>query len=200
VDEEFYGYMPAQDDIPYTKLFRQVEHHKVLVMAHSMGARSGQFEKNRPTLGAIATSLAFNPSWRERLKSIQQQQQAEFQRKLAQGYANIAAAAQMSKMISAQNDAFLHNIEAQRQASNASLNRSAAGTRDGGFDQRMDDVDQFIRGTEHMVDQNGVVSDQYTDYNYHWTDGFGRYVHTDDPNLDPNQYLTGNYQKMTPLH
>jgi len=25
-------------------------------------------------------------------------------------------------------------------------------------------------------------------------------VHTDDPNLDPNHYLTGNYQKMTPVH
>ena len=32
----------------------------------------------------------------------------------------------------------------------------------------------------------------------HWTDGFGRYVHTDDPNFDPNKYLNGNYQQMTP--
>jgi hypothetical protein len=51
-----------------------------------------------------------------------------------------------------------------------------------------------MRGTEHMQDQNGVVSDQDTDYDYHWTDGFGRTVHTDDPNLDPNKYLNGNFQ------
>ena len=45
---------------------------------------------------------------------------------------------------------------------------------------------------------NGVVSDQYTDYDYHWTDGSGRFVHTDDPNLDPNKYLNGNYEQMAP--
>jgi hypothetical protein len=49
-----------------------------------------------------------------------------------------------------------------------------------------------------MKDPNGVVSDQYADYNYHWTDGFGRFVHTDDQGLDPNQSLNGNYQRMTP--
>jgi GH24 family phage-related lysozyme (muramidase) len=40
-----------------------------------------------------------------------------------------------------------------------------------------------------MQDQNGVVSDQYTDYNYHWTDGSGNFVHTNDQTLDPNRYL-----------
>jgi len=49
-----------------------------------------------------------------------------------------------------------------------------------------------------MQDQYGAVTDQYTDYNYHWTDGFGRFVHTDDPNFDPNRYLKGAYEQMTP--
>ena len=45
-----------------------------------------------------------------------------------------------------------------------------------------------------MQDQNGVVSDHYTDYNYHWTDGSGNFVHTNDQTIDPNKYLNGNYQ------
>jgi hypothetical protein len=62
------------------------------------------------------------------------------------------------------------------------------------FDRGTDGFDQYVRGTEHMQDQNGVVSDQYTDYNYHWTDGSGRFVHTDDP----NKYLNRDYKQMTP--
>lgn len=49
-----------------------------------------------------------------------------------------------------------------------------------------------------MQDQNGAVSDQYTDYNYQWTDGYGRYVHSNDLNFDPNRYLNGSYEQMTP--
>ncbi len=48
-----------------------------------------------------------------------------------------------------------------------------------------------------MQDQNGVVSDHYTDYNYQWTDGSGNFVHTNDQTIDPNKYLNGNYQQMT---
>jgi hypothetical protein len=61
-----------------------------------------------------------------------------------------------------------------------------------------DDFDQNIRGTEHMVDQYGQVSDQENAYNYHWTDGFGTYVHTNDPNFDPNRYLNGSFEQMQP--
>ena len=30
------------------------------------------------------------------------------------------------------------------------------------------------------------------------SEGWRGYVHTDDPNLDPNKYLNGNYQMMIP--
>jgi hypothetical protein len=66
------------------------------------------------------------------------------------------------------------------------------------FYKRADDFDQNMRGMEHMQGQYSMVSDQYTDYNYHSTDAFGRFVHTDDPNYDPNKYLLGDYQRMTP--
>jgi hypothetical protein len=40
-----------------------------------------------------------------------------------------------------------------------------------------------------MQDQNGGVSDQHTDYNYRCSDGYGQYVHANDPNFDPNRYF-----------
>jgi len=46
---------------------------------------------------------------------------------------------------------------------------------------------KYVRGTEHMQDQNGNVSDLYTDYNYHWADGFGKFVHTGRPESRPEQ-------------
>ena len=55
-----------------------------------------------------------------------------------------------------------------------------------------------MRGTEYLQGQNGVVSDQYTDYTYHWTDGSGSFLPTDDPSLDPNKYRNGNCAQLTP--
>jgi len=202
VDEEFYGYMPAGDAIPSNGPLRLTEYHRVLVMAHSMGARAGKLESARPLLGRIATSIEYNPAWLTRLGEVRKMQMAQYDRVMAQNYANIRAAGEMSRRISAQNDAFIARLDANRAAQNQAQNaaRSAANASGNeGFDRGTDGFDQYIRGTEHMQDQNGAVSDQYTNYNYHWTDGYGSYVHTNDPSHDPNKYLSGNYQQMTPV-
>ena len=49
-----------------------------------------------------------------------------------------------------------------------------------------------------MQDQYGQVTDQYNNYNYHWADGTGQFVHTNDPDYNPNRDLPGNFEKMTP--
>ena len=100
----------------------------------------------------------------------------------------------MGDQIHANNEAFLRLSEANRAQSRAQENaaRSSSNTNSN------DDFDQYLRGTERMQDQNGLVSDHYTDYNYHWADGFGNFVHTNDQTIDPNKYLNGNYQQMEP--
>jgi len=197
VDEEFYAFMPKMDVIPSG---RMVEYHQQFLMAHSMGAKAGKLESVRPLLGFMTTSLEPNPAWQERVGEIKKMQGEYYQRIMAQNYAGIRAAGEFSRANAAQSDQFLQQIDANLAASRARQSRPAGFTSRSSEDfyKRADDFDQNIRGTEHLQDQNGQVTDQYSDYNYHWTDGNGRFVHTDDPNLDPNRYLNGNYQLMTP--
>jgi len=196
VDEEFYGFM-TRETIPSGRI---TEYHRVLLMVHSMGAKSGKLESSRKLLGFIATSLEPNPAWQARFAEVKKMQGDYYQRAMARNYAGIKAAGERSRALTAQGNQFLaqidRNLAQSRAQQNARSSFSSSSNED--FYKRADDFDQNIRGTEHMQDQYGQVSDQYTDYNYHWTDGFGRYVHTDDPNFDPNKYLNGNYQQMTP--
>jgi hypothetical protein len=198
VEEEFYAFMTRTDVIPSGNM---VEYHKRMILAHSMGAKSGKLESIRPLLGFVATSIEPNPAWGQRVMQVQQMQSDYYERAMAANYAGIRAAGERSRALAAQDDQFLKQIDANMAAQNAAQQRQSStfsANSNEEFYKRADDFDQNIRGTEHMQDQYGQVSDQYTDYNYHWTDGFGRYVHTDDPNYDPNKYLNGNYQQMTP--
>ena len=197
VDEEFYGFMPPIDRIPSGNM---VEYHEQLLLVHSMGAKAGKIESLRPLLGFVATSIEPNPAWQQRFAEVKKMQINYYNRQMAANYGGIRAAGERSRAISAQNDQFLRQIDAGLAANRAQQAQPSgfSSSSNEEFYKRADDFDQNIRGTEHLQDQYGQVSDQYTDYNYHWTDGFGRYVHTDDPNFDPNKYLTGDYQLMTP--
>jgi len=202
VDEEFYGFMTKLQTIPSSNpRFQITEYHRMLLMVHSIGAKSGKLESVRPLLGFVATSLQNNPGWQKRFGEVKKMQGDYYARVMKANYAGIRAAGERSRQLTAQSDQFLRGIDANLAQSRARQNtppESFSSSSNEEFYKRADDFDQNIRGTEHMQDQYGQVSDQYTDYNYHWTDGFGRFVHTDDPNYDPNKYLTGDYQQMTP--
>jgi hypothetical protein len=202
MDEEFYGFMTTTEAInapSRNPRLSMVEYHRRLLLVHSMGAKSGKLETVRPLLGFVATSLEPNPAWQQRVGEVRKLQGEYYQRVQASNYAEIQAAGARSRALTAQSDQFIRQIDANLAAQNNARNAAPSSfSSNDDFYKRADDFDQNIRGTEHLQDQNGVVTDQYTDYNYHWTDGFGRYVHTDDPNLDPNKYLNGNYQLMTP--
>jgi hypothetical protein len=199
VDEEFYGLMPPKDAIPAPPA--AIECHSYLYIAHSIGAKSGKLDSLRPLLGTIATSYEVIPGWQQEFNRIHQMISDKASQQLAQGWANIELAKQISAQAHASNEAFLQRIDASLAQGQAQRNaaRSASNAGSGEEVNRGNDgFDQYVRGTEHMEDQYGAVSDQYTDYNYHWTDGFGRYAHSNDHNYDPNKDLNGNYQQMTP--
>ena len=198
VDEEFYGFMGKVQPIG-TPGSRIMEYRRVFLMVHSMGAKSGKLESVRPILGFVATSIEPNPGWQQRFAEVKKMQIAYYDRVQAQNRQEVANAARRSQQLTAQSNQFMAQIDANLAASRAQqahASFSSSSTED--FYKRADDFDQNIRGTEHMVDQNGQVSDQSNAYNYHWTDGYGTYVHTNDPNFDPNRYLTGSYEQMTP--
>ena len=165
--------------------------------ANMVGVALGEFVSDYT--GFVSTSIEPNPGWEQRLSAVRKMQTDYYNRQMARNYAGIRAAGERSRALTAQSDQFLKQIDANLAAQRRSQQPSSySASSNEEFYKRADDFDQNMRGTEHMQDQYGQVSDQYTDYNYHWTDGFGRFVHTDDPNLDPNRYLTGDYQQMTP--
>ena len=200
MEEEFYGVMPPIEVVPYPPN-GSTEYHSYLLLVHSLGAKAGKLESVRPLLGFIATSIEVNPAWNQRAKEIHEAGLNKEVQNLAQERANIEQAGRLGAQIHARNEAFLKGVDAHlaqgRAQENAARSSNNAGSNEAS-DRGADGFDQYLRGTEHMKDQNGVVSDQYTDYNYHWSDGHGGIVHTNDQSTDPNKYLNGNYERMTP--
>lgn len=196
VDEEFYGFMSDLVTIPYTgPQGTTYEYHRGLSLVHSIGAKKNSLESMRPITGRIATSFQVDKIWMQRYQAVTKQLVAQFQQNLARGYAQIEAAGRLSRQISANNDAMIASMDQQRAQSNAAS--AAARASDDRAYNAAENFDQYIRGTEKVEDQYGQVSEQPNQYNYHWADGFGSFVHSNDPDFDPNRYSNG-FQRMTP--
>ena len=187
VDEEFYGFMSNIVTIPYTgPQGTTYEYHRALSLVHSVGAKNKSLESMRPVLGLIASSFQTDKIWLQRYEAVIKQLNDAYQQALAQGYAQIQAAGRLSGMISANNDAMIRAMDQQRTQANA----ASARVDDRAF-KAIDNYDQSIRGTEKVEDAYGQVSEQPNQYNYHWADGYGSFVHSNDPDFDPNRYTSG---------
>ena len=195
VDEDFYGFLGAQENIASdSPVGRMWEYHRGLFLVHSMGARHGTLENVYPLLNHIVASAIPNPAWQETRKHVIAQIMQNFNRNAANNYAQIAAAGRRSMAISRQNDAMVNAMDANRAASNA---RSAAATSpsSGGDGFTFDD---YVRGTERMNDTSSSTGQSAHSYNdtYHWSDGNGHYQNTSDPSFNPN---VGSNQNWTQL-
>ena len=197
VDEEFYGLMTPVIKIPYTgPQGTWYEFHRGLSLAHSFGARGGKLEGLRTLLGSIGPSVRNDPAWVKRAQDLNAQISKEFFRQLQISNDQGRAAVEMSRVISANNDQMIRDMDARRATSNAAASRTTtAGNANGAFERQTDDFDQNLRGTEHVTDAWGQVSDQPNQYNYHWTDGFGNFVHSNDASYDPNTQSNQRYEK-----
>ncbi|MEO5925677.1 MAG: hypothetical protein ABIR70_17780 [Bryobacteraceae bacterium] len=195
IDEEFYGFMTDVLTIPYHGPQGTTnEFHRSLALVHSIGAKNKSLESIRPILGLIASSFQVDKVWQQRYQAVTKQLSDAYQRALAQGYAQIAAAGQLSRAISANNDAMIASMDQQRAQANAASARA-----DDRAYKAIDNFDQYIRGTEKVEDAYGQVSEQPSQYNYHWADGFGNFMRSDDPDFDPNRFVGGAaYQRTTP--
>ncbi|MEI9814460.1 MAG: hypothetical protein WDO18_18260 [Acidobacteriota bacterium] len=195
IDEEFYGFMTDKLTIPYNgPQGTTYEYHRSLSLLHSIGAKNNGLESMRPVLGLIASSFQVDKVWLQRYQAVTKQLSDAYQQALARGYAQIAAAGQLSRAISANNDAMIAAMDQQRAQTNAASARA-----DDRAYKAVDNFDGYIRGTEKVEDSYGQVSEQPSQYNYHWADGFGNFAHSDDPDFDPNRYVSGApFQRTTP--
>jgi len=118
---------------------------------------------------------------------------------MQKGYETIAAAGQISRSISANNDAMLSSmqtqraVQAQRDAARRVAEQRAAASSGDGFSQAM-------RGTQRMKDPYWGESERPASESYHWTDGQGSYRSSNDPSFNPNVGAGGGptWQRMEP--
>jgi hypothetical protein len=199
VDEEVFALLGDGNRVPYTgPQGTWYESHRPLVLAHAIGAKNGQLESMRPLLGFIATSLKVDPAWEAHRQRVVDQLAVEFNRMIANGYAQIQAAAQLSRAISANNDALLASMETQRQAQ---AQREAARRQQAQAQSTNSGFSDYVRGVERMQDPYWGESEQSYNQRYHWTDGHGNYRSSNDSGYDPNIGAGGGptWQRMEPV-
>jgi hypothetical protein len=191
VDEELFCLLTARQRIPYHgPQGTTFEDHRYLGYAFAMGAVDGKLDSMNPLLGYIASSFRPDPVWERHRDQVQARLNAQFNANIARGYQRIAAAGALSRQISANNDAMIASMDAQRAASNRASARSSYASSDG--------FDQYIRGTERMQDPYWGTSEQSYNSQYHWTDGSGNYRHSNDAGFDPNVGSNQSWTLMQP--
>lgn len=199
VEEEVYGMLVRPNRIPYTgPQGTWYETHRPLLFVHAIGAKGVSLDSVRPLLGFIAGSLDIDPAWEAHRAKVAADLAERFQAYIAAGYAQIQAAAELSRSISANNDALLASMQAQRQAQSArdAARRAASAS----ARSSSDDFSLYLRGTERMEDPYWGESEQSYHQRHHWTDGHGNYRSSDDPTFDPNVGAGGGvtWQRMEP--
>jgi curved DNA-binding protein CbpA len=158
---------------------------------HSFRAPTGTLDRRRPVFAAIARSFRPNPAWQQRLAAVNAFFQEQFNQQLQAGYDQIAAAGQLSRQISANNDAMLAAIDSRLRASRAASNSSSGRSAN-------DKFSDYIRGVETVDDPYYGTSQHSNTETYHWTDGYGTYRHSNDPSYNPNASESSGWQLMTP--
>ncbi len=192
VEEEFYT-VAYSIDIPYDgPQGHSVQNNWGLDYLHSFRAPAGTLDKRRAVFAAIPKSFRINPAWQARVTAINNYLQQQFNAQLKAGYDQIAAAGALSRQISANNDAMIASIDRQLQSSRPSGSVSG-NTRNGN-----DKFDDYIRGVETVDDPYYGTSQHSINEQYHWTDGYGSYRHSNDGTYNPNQYENGDWQLMQP--
>lgn len=165
----------------------------------SMRAPAGTLEKRMPMFCVIAKSMYVNPEWVRLSKAINEKMLADFNQKLKQGYDQLRAAQAIMEQTMKQQAAFQANFDKQEEAFRNDPGVDDSFLRDGGKRSAADHWDDLIRGVDTVNDPSTGGTTQLSNLGqYHFTDGFGNYRTTDDPNYTPEKAgEVGSWQLMT---
>ncbi|MGC2062315.1 MAG: hypothetical protein WA610_05005 [Thermodesulfovibrionales bacterium] len=196
-EEDFFTFYTAVQTIPYTgPQGTSHEFHRMLLLSHAVGATDGLLPSVYPLLATVVSSIRNDDYYERHIQSVQRHITAQYNAALKRGYDSIAAAGQLSRSISANNDALLSSMQQQRAAQRSadSARRATAG---GGASPN-DAFSQYMRGTTRMDDPYWGTSERDSNYSYHWTDGQGNYRASNDSGFNPNVGTGGgpNWQRM----
>jgi hypothetical protein len=165
----------------------------------SMRAPAGTLDQRMPMFCVIAKSMYVNPEWARLSKAINDKMLADFNQKLKQGYDQLRAAQAIMEQTMQQQAAFQANFDKQEEAFRNSGGVDDSFLRDGGKRSASDHWDDLIRGVDTVNDPSTGGTTQLSNLGqYHFTDGFGNYRTTDDPNYTPEKAgEVGSWQLMT---
>lgn len=140
LEEEFFAVYYSVD-IPYDgPQGRMWQTNWGLKAVHSFRAPQGGLDARQPLFAAIAKSFWPNPQWVQRYAAVNKYLAAQFNRNLQAGYGEIAAAAQLSKQISSNNDAMIASIDTSLRAPSHPAARSS--------NLNVDGYDEYLRGVD----------------------------------------------------
>jgi hypothetical protein len=165
----------------------------------SMRAPAGTLDKRMPMFCVIAKSIYVNPEWARLTKAINDKMMADFNQKLKQGWDQIRAADAIMDETMRQQAAFQENFNKQEEAFRNSPGVDDSYLHDGGARSAADHWDDLIRGVDTVNDPSTGGTTQLSNLGqYHFTDGFGSYRTSDDPNYTPEKAgEVGSWQLMT---
>jgi hypothetical protein len=165
----------------------------------SFRAPAGTLDKRMPMFCVIAKSMYVNPEWVRLSKAIKDKMLADFNQKLKQGYDQLRAAQAIVEQTMNQQAAFQANFDKQEEAFRKSGGVDDSYLRDGGARSAADHWDDVIRGVDTVNDPSTGGTTQLSNLGqYHFTDGFGNYRTTDDPNYTPEKAgEVGSWTQMT---
>jgi hypothetical protein len=166
-----------------------------LLALQSFRVPAGTLGKRMPVFAAIATSLHPTPQWTQRANAVNAQLTQMFYQKLKQENDQTRAALAMAQQVMANEASFDQSVNAYIQANRAS---GAGGGGSTGGRTIWDKWDDNVRGVDTTNDPMTGTSQHSNLEQYHWTDGFGNYSNTNDPNYDPGKDEAGNWTLMTP--
>jgi hypothetical protein len=165
----------------------------------SFRAPAGTLDKRMPMFCVIAKSMYVNPEWVRLSKAITAKMLADFNQKLQQGYDQLRAAQAIMEQTMKQQAAFQANFDKQEEAFRSSGGVDDSYLRDGGARSAADHWSDLIRGVDTVNDPSTGGTTQLSNLGqYHFTDGFGNYRTTDDPNYTPEKAgEVGSWTQMT---
>jgi hypothetical protein len=165
----------------------------------SMRAPAGTLDKRMPMFCVIAKSVYVNPEWVRLTKAINDKMMADFNQKMKQGWDQLRAAQAIMQQTMQQQAAFQANFDKQEEAFRNSGGVDDSFLRDGGKRSAADHWDDLIRGVDTVNDPSTGGTTQLSNLGqYHFTDGFGNYRTSDDPNYTPEKAgEVGSWQQMT---
>ena len=129
-----------------------------------------------------------NPEWTRLTKAINDKMMADFNQKIKQGWDQLRAAQAIMEQTLKQQAAFQANFDKQEEAFRNTPGVDDNFLRDGGKRSASDHWDDLIRGVDTVNDPSTGGTTQLSNLGqYHFTDGFGNYRTTDDPNYTPEK-------------